>query len=315
MYVYKVNTCMNSLRQFDLNLLIIFEALISECHVSRAAEKVFLSQSAMSHALNRLRTQLDDPLLVKTENGLTPTPRALAMLPNVRQALSLVERTISPAESFQANLSDRTFRIASTDFFETVVFPDWFSQLQLTAPNVKIEIDLISEESALLRLEKGEIDLIVGMDKEQKLPSHLIVQDWLTETQVCLASINNQSVNTSLSLTQYLALPHIRFFDLEGKTDSNIDRWLANQALERNHIASTTNYMAAARIVANTEAIITLPYHMAKLFTQMMPVRIVRPPKDLPAIDMTLVQHPLYAKDSGIVWLKQALSEQVQQKL
>ena len=302
---------MSALRQFDLNLLIIFEALISECHVSRAAEKVFLSQSAMSHALNRLRTQLDDPLLVKTENGLTPTPRALAMLPDVRQALSLVERTISPAESFQASLSDRTFRIASTDFFETVVFPEWFSQLQLSAPNVRVEIDLISEESALLRLEKGEIDLIVGMDKEQKLPSHLIVQDWLTEKQVCLASIQNQNAKGSLSLDAYLALPHIRFFDLEGKTDSNVDRWLADQTLERNHIASTTNYMAAARIVANTEAIITLPYHMAKLFTQMMPVSIVTPPDGLPAIDMTLVQHPLYAKDSGIIWLKQVLCEHV----
>lgn len=302
---------MRTLRQFDLNLLIIFEALISECHVSRAAEKVFLSQSAMSHALNRLRTQLDDPLLVKTENGLTPTPRALAMLPDVRQALSLVERTISPAESFQASLSDRTFRIASTDFFETVVFPEWFSQLQLSAPNVRVEIDLISEESALLRLEKGEIDLIVGMDKEQRLPSHLIVQDWLTEKQVCLASTQNQNAKESLTLEAYLALPHIRFFDLEGKTDSNVDRWLADQTLERNHIASTTNYMAAARIVANTEAIITLPYHMAKLFTQMMPVCIVTPPDGLPAIDMTLVQHPLYAKDSGIIWLKQVLCEHV----
>lgn len=306
---------MNSLRLFDLNLLIIFEALISECHVSRAAEKVFLSQSAMSHALNRLRTQLDDPLLVKTENGLTPTPRALAMLPDVRQALSLVERTISPPESFQASLSDRTFRIASTDFFETVVFPDWFSQLQQSAPNVRVEIDLISEESALLRLEKGEIDLIVGMDKEQKLPSHLIVQDWLTQTQVCLANNNNQQIKGTLSLDDYLAMPHIRFFDLEGKTDSNIDRWLAGQSLSRNHIASTTNYMAAARIVANTDAIITLPYHMAKLFTQMMPVRIVTPPNNLPAMDMTLVQHPLYAKDPGIIWLKHVLSEHVQQQL
>lgn len=304
---------MNSLRQFDLNLLIIFEALISECHVSRAAEKVFLSQSAMSHALNRLRTQLDDPLLVKTENGLTPTPRAQAMLPEVRQALSLLERTISPPESFIAAKSDRTFRIASTDFFETVVFPEWFSQLQLSAPNVRVEIDLISEESALLRLEKGEIDLIVGMDKEQKLPSHLIVQNWLTEKQVCLASIQNQSAKNALTLEAYLDLPHIRFFDLEGKTDSNIDRWLSLQSLSRNHIASTTNYMAAARIVANTDAIITLPYHMAKLFSQMMPVRIVMPPSGLPAIDMTLVQHPLYAKDSGIIWLKQALSDYVQE--
>lgn len=84
-----------NLRQFDLNLLLIFEALISECHVSRAADKVFLSQSAMSHALNRLREQLGDPILVRTEHGLQPTPRALAMVPKVRNALQLLQQSLS----------------------------------------------------------------------------------------------------------------------------------------------------------------------------------------------------------------------------
>ena len=100
---------MKPLRQFDLNLLLIFEALITESHVSRAAEKVFLSQSAMSHALNRLRDQLDDPLLVRTEGGLKPTPRALSMLPQVRQALQLIEHSLTPPQPFAAATSDRTF--------------------------------------------------------------------------------------------------------------------------------------------------------------------------------------------------------------
>ncbi|WP_315979882.1 LysR family transcriptional regulator [Aliamphritea spongicola] len=129
---------MQALRQFDLNLLIIFEALISECHVSRAAEKVFLSQSAMSHALNRLREYCDDPLLVRTANGLQATPRALEMLPEVRRALQLIDRTLAKPEPFDAERSNRVFTIACTDYFEAVIFPGLFAQLQQTAPESEL---------------------------------------------------------------------------------------------------------------------------------------------------------------------------------
>lgn len=296
-----------SIRQFDLNLLRLFEALISEAHVSRAAEKVFLSQSAMSHALNRLREQLNDPLLVRTEHGLQPTPRALKMLPEVRNALQLVEQTLNPPPPFDPASSERTFRIACTDYFETVVFPEFFSRLQNTAPNLKIEIDLIAEETARSRIEKGTIDLIVGMETEQTLPGHLIRQLWLTEKQVCLASNQNTALPDSLTLKQFLAQKHILFSDLEGETESNIDRWLKKKNMARQHISRTTNYMTAARIVATTNAIATLPCQMAQLFSTMLPLRIVQPPKGMPQIEMTLVQHPLYANDPGITWLKREI--------
>ncbi|WP_297004194.1 LysR family transcriptional regulator, partial [Thalassolituus sp. UBA6592] len=91
-----------SLNHFDLNLLRVFEALVSEAHVTRAAEKLFLSQSATSHALNRLREQLGDPVLVRSGNGLQPTLRAAAMLPEVREILKRLEHTLTPPEAFDA---------------------------------------------------------------------------------------------------------------------------------------------------------------------------------------------------------------------
>jgi len=129
-----------NLRQFDLNLLIIFEALVSECHVSRAADKVFLSQSAMSHALNRLREQLGDPILVRTEQGLQPTPRARAMAPQVRSALQLLQQSITPIDTFDAATAKRTFTIASTDYFEAVIFPELLSYLLTIAPILKLKL-------------------------------------------------------------------------------------------------------------------------------------------------------------------------------
>jgi DNA-binding transcriptional LysR family regulator len=295
---------MKPLRQFDLNLLIIFEALISECHVSRAAERVFLSQSAMSHALNRLREHLNDPLLVRTENGLQPTPRALSMLPDVRQALQLIERTLSPADPFLPASSQRHFTIASTDYFESVIFPDLVGHLQSIAPHITLEIEMISEGASASRLESRHVDLVVGMDATHKIPGHLISTHWMNEKLVCLAGVDNDQVKETLSLAHYISLPHAVFSDLAGDTSSIIDHWLQTLQLSRHSIVRTVNYMAAARVVAQTSAIITLPYHMALLFSQMLPVRMVKPPEGIPSLAMTTIHHPLFECDPALQWLK-----------
>lgn len=302
-----------NLRQFDLNLLIIFEALISECHVSRAADKVFLSQSAMSHALNRLREQLNDPILVRTETGLQPTPRAKALAPKVRNALQLLQQSLLPLDDFDAAHSDRTFTIASTDYFEAVIFPDLLSHLLTIAPNIKVEIEMISEESTQTRLANGEVDLVVGLNAQQPLPSHLTISPWLDETQMCLVANDHPHVKDSLTLKQYVKLPHVVFMDVsqdgQSKNIDAVDLWLADKQYSRQHMARTVNYMAAARIVEKTHAVMTLPFHMAQLFSQMLNLRMVKPPKGIPPINMTLVQHPLYSEEPSVSWLAKHIQE------
>lgn len=292
-----------NLRQFDLNLLLIFEALISECHVSRAADKVFLSQSAMSHALNRLREQLGDPILVRTEQGLQPTPRALSMAPKVRSALQLLQQSITPNDEFDAHHSTRTFTIASTDYFEAVIFPELLSHLLTLAPNIRIEVEMIAKDASQARLANGDVDLVMGMDADQAIPSHLIRKHWISEPQVCLVAKNNHLVKSNLTLKQYLKLAHVVFWDVSQVSENSVDTWLKQQGLSRQHMARTVNYMAAARIVEKTNAIMTLPLHMAQLFERMLDVRIVTPPKGVPVINMTMVHHPLYSEDPAVNWL------------
>jgi len=299
---------MKPLRQFDLNLLVILEALLSECHVSRAAEKVFLSQSAMSHALNRLREQLDDPLLVRTGNGLQPTPRATALLPEVRKALQLVERTLMPEAPFQPEHSDRRFTIACTDYFEAVVLPQIIAHLQQEAPAIHIEVEMITDASSRYQLENREIDLIVGIDDGESIDSRLIQQHWITEQQVCLVGKHHLDVSDQLSLEQYIELPHLVFSDLAGQRSNTIDHWLKEQSLSRNHIARTMNYMAAARTIVQTDALITLPFNMARLFCEMLPVRMVSPPPGLPEITMVTIHHPLFSNDPSIQWLLELIN-------
>ncbi|WP_417598930.1 LysR family transcriptional regulator [Oceanospirillum sp.] len=296
---------MKSLRQFDLNLLVLLEALLTECHVSRAAERVFLSQSAMSHALNRLREQLDDPLLIRTENGLQPTPRAQELLPEVRNALRQIERTLAPPESFDPASSQRDFVIACTDYFEAAVFPQMMSYFQVIAPNITIEARMIIDDAFLSDLETGVVDLVIGMDICKPIPSHLEAQRWITEQQICLLADNNEPHLKQLSLEDYIQRPHIVFSDLVGSNANAIDHWLAEKELSRRAIARTVNYMAAAKIVAQSQAIMTLPYQMGLLFSEMLPVRLVQPPEGLPCVQMTQIYHPLYAKEPGRIWLQQ----------
>lgn len=294
---------MKPLRQFDLNLLLLLEVLLTECHVSRAAEKMYLSQSAMSHALSRLRTQLDDPLLVRTTQGLQPTPRAQAMLPEIRKAIQMIERALIPEQAFIPEQSDRYFRIACTDYFEATVLPELISQLQTISPQIYIEVEMIHEASYSEQLESGELDLVVGLDSSARVPPHLHNHPWLTEKLLCLCGPENAGLPDTLNLEQYLSLSHIVFSDSAGEHSSVIDEWLREQSLTRSSIARTTNYMAAARTIARTQSIMTLPEKMARLFSTMLPLRLIEPPAGIPSSQMQVLYHPLQSKDPGLSWL------------
>jgi DNA-binding transcriptional LysR family regulator len=305
---------MKSLHNFDLNLLITFEALISECHVSRAAQKVFLSQSATSHALSRLRERLNDPLLVRTQKGLQPTQKALAMLPQVRSALELIERTIQPELDFNPANSNRTFHIACTDYFEAVILPNFVHYIQQVAPEIKIEVQMIAADGSKDQLEQRKADIVIGLDAMQTLPSHLISEHWLTEDVVCLCSRNHPSYGDSLTLKEYESASHVVFSDVTSDTSHPIDEWLTikgKKGAARQHIARTMNYTAAASIVTKTDSIMTLPRHMGLMFMDMLPVKLLQPPKNIPNIQMNMVTHPLFDTDPGIVWLKQVLKDVV----
>jgi len=294
---------MKSLQQFDLNLLLILDALISECHVSRAAQRMHLSQSAMSHALNRLRRQLDDPILVRCGNGLQPTPRASEMLSQVRHIIRLLEQTLSPNTPFVAATSQRKFTIACTDYFEVEYFPKLLQQLQCIAPNVVIEIEMIMVQTISHRLQNQAVDLVIGIDSSHKLPSHLIKQHWRSQPLSCLIGKGNKLLSHELTLAQYCAGDHVAFLDATESSSNMVDDWLAQQQLSRRHIARVVNYMAAARAICVTDAIMTLPVDMANSFCQMLPVAQITPPANMPNIEMDIVHHPLFSADEGLTWL------------
>ena len=298
---------MRSLRHFDLNLLLVFEMLMRERHVTRAAEKLHLSQPALSHALKRLREALDDPLLVRSGQGLQPTPRALALLPVVQQSLAALQAGLAPPATFAAATSTRRFTLATTDYFEEVMYPAFLSQLLRSAPGLSFSIELITPDVLNEALEQRQVDMVVGLDRQSSLPSGVVQTPWLHEELVCLVAQHNPHVGDALALEAFAQLAHVELTDISGLLPSPIENCLAQHGLTRRVISKNLNYIAAARVVALTDAIMTLPRQMAERFVAMLPVRMVTPPAALPALTMTLIQHQLYLNAPANVWLTDQL--------
>lgn len=280
-----------------------------ERHVTRAADRLFLSQPALSHALKRLRESLGDPLFIRTENGMQPTPRALVLQPVVQQALALLREGLAPPALFSPGNSTRRFTLATTDYFEEVMYPPFLSQLLAYAPGISFSIELITPDVLSDGLEQRHVDMVVGLDSQSALPSGVIQTPWMDEELVCLAARHNEHVGESLDLAQFAREPHVELADISGLLPSNIDSCLVQHGLTRRVISKNLNYIAAARVVALTEAIMTLPRQMAERFVTMLPVRLVEPPNELPALKMTLIQHGLYANEPANAWLYEVLTE------
>ncbi|MEO5597817.1 MAG: LysR family transcriptional regulator, partial [Novosphingobium sp.] len=162
----------------DLNLLVAFDVLLDECNVSRAAERLHLSQPAVSAALRRLRDFFNDPLLALHGKRMVPTPHAVALRPQIKQLLADVEGVIGRSTLFDPATSDRWFRICVSDYLSTVLFSELISALRAKAPHIRLDLQQPSEEMPV-RLDRGEIDLVLTPDQHCTLshPSELLFEE------------------------------------------------------------------------------------------------------------------------------------------
>ena len=130
----------------DLNLLKLLPVLADEKSVTKAADRLFMSQSAFSHALNRVREQLDDPLFIRTSQGMEPTPRARQLIPVIRESLGRLERGMTGSRQFDPATSARTFYLGAVDYFEFLGLPRLVSQFKTEAPNIRLSVDILAEK-------------------------------------------------------------------------------------------------------------------------------------------------------------------------
>ncbi|WP_313110729.1 LysR family transcriptional regulator, partial [Stutzerimonas nitrititolerans] len=165
---------------FDLNLLRVLDALLRERNVSRAAQRLSLSQPAVSNALNRLRELLDDPLLVRVGRAMQPTPRALSLEAPIRDALQQIEHTLNAGDFFDPATSRQRFAIAVTDYVELICMPPLMAHLARVAPGIQLAIEHLSPTLPIEALDNGELDLALGRFLD--VPTRFHRRRWASET-------------------------------------------------------------------------------------------------------------------------------------
>jgi DNA-binding transcriptional LysR family regulator len=299
---------MLNLRHLDFTMLLAFDLLMRERSVSRAAEKMYVTQSAMSQILQRLRQQFDDPLLVRTPTGMEPTPRATALVEPVRSMLRDVGRILKSPAQFDPGTSHERFVLAGSDYIEFLVLPRLIERVRKRAPGIEIRVNRADADSPESRLQNQELDLILGFQAMLNLQGHLRWVRLFDDTIVCIARRGDQSVADEISLEQYLQMGQL----LISSCDLNaqiMDRWLAKQGLERRVAVVVPNFLSAPFTVAATDLLLSLPRRIAEACIQSSPLKIVEVPFGLPAYDLIMAWHPLRDKDPAHTWLREQIIE------
>jgi len=293
-----------NIRTFDLNLLKAFDALLEECSVSRAAARVHLSQPAMSNALARLRDALDDPVLVRTPQGMEPTARALALKGPVRQALLQIETAISAQPEFDPRTAQRTFVVSATDYMEFLVLPRLMHLLQEQAPGIDIRVRSLQLNAPEEPLDSGDVDLAFGFFAD--VPKRLNRRHLFTETMTCLVRADHPVLYQSWNLQRFVDLSHL-FVATRQVSTGVVDSILADKGLSRRIALVVPHFLVVPYIIAETDLIVTVNSRIADTYIRELPLRTLPPPLDLPEFPITMLWHPRSDGDPGVAWLRRVL--------
>jgi len=284
---------------FDLNLLRVLDALLRERNVSRAAERLSLSQPAVSNALNRLRELLDDPLLVRVGRAMQPTPRALSLEVPIRDALQQIEHTLNAGDFFDPTTSRQRFVIAVTDYVELICMPSLMAHLASVAPGIQLAIQHLTPSLPAAALDDGELDLVLGRFVD--VPTRFHTRRWASETLQVAVRKGHPLIGKTLNLGAFLRLRHLWVHG--GQTRGMVDQWLEDHDLARDVVYTTPNYLQAAHIVASSDLAAVLPTQLARHFAQLLPLQLLDLPFDLGTFQLDIVSVAQRERDAALQWL------------
>jgi DNA-binding transcriptional LysR family regulator len=304
------------LNRIDLNLLVYLDALLRERNVTQAAHQLNLSQPAMSNGLRRLRELFDDPLLVRTSEGMTPTERALELEPLVREVLTDIDRAVQPRSEFDPMNAHRVFRIMASDYAESTLFPAVLGKLRNLAPGLTLDIMTPSDVS-FLDVERGKVDMVINRFDSMPQSFHQI-HLW-DDSFSCVLSPENP-VLEDFSLENYLKANHVWVSKTGmgvgvGVDPDDVQRlgWvdvaLAKLGKKRQIRVFTRHYQAAMTLAEQNDLIVTLPTRAALLKRDNPRVVLRDPPLDIPPLELKMAWSPLLQHNPANKWLRKLIAD------
>jgi DNA-binding transcriptional LysR family regulator len=294
-----------NLRQFDLNLLVALDALLKERNVTRAAERLYLSQPAMSGMLSRLRQAFGDELLVRVGRGLEPTEFAAGIASRVHDCVLDLEDLLDATRPFDPAVDGRAFRISASDYAVLLLFGPVMQRLTELAPKMSahfLKLDLTIGE----RLAVGDLDFAVLPAKvEPGLPSIRIFDD----SWVCAAWVGHALLGDELTVEEFLRYPHLAFNIFDPDHNSIADEYVAKIGQERRIVASTESFTATPFLLRGTSMLAIVPRRLGERLQAAAEIRLLELPFEIPPLREKLVWNPRFTASPGHVWMREQIVE------
>ena len=304
------------LNRIDMNLLVYLDVLLRERSVTRAADQLGISQPAMSNGLRRLRTLFDDPLLIRTSEGMTPTERARQLEPTLRTVLQDIERAVQPRSDFDAAASGRVFRIMVSDYAESTLIPPLLRRLREIAPSVILDLMTPSDVS-FFDVEQGKVDLVIN--RFNSIPQSFHQTTVWKDDFCCMVSRDNPILD-NFSLKNYLEAQHVWVsktgFGVSVGVDPGdvqrlgwVDEVLRQLGKKRRITVFTRHYQAATLLSEQNDLVLTVPSRAALLQAENPRLVVKAPPFEIPPIQLKLVWSPLLHHDPAHRWMRRLINE------
>ena len=290
---------------FDFNLLKAFDALMTERHLTRAAERIGLTQSGMSHALTRLREFYDDPLFVRGKGGMQPTMRALAIGDTLSTVMTAIRQEVLSQAVFDPGNAARTFTLCLTDLAEVEFLPTLGRHIQEVAPQCSLRTIQVASRYLPEVLESGAADVAIGA--LNNLSDRLYQQQIFSQPYVTLVSRKNTELPEELSLEQFQECQHI-VVDLGDPIRSPFDHVIDAAGIRRQIFLRTPHFLSVPPMLdANPHMIATVPHALWRQSRQQGLVRKLKPPVSLPSMAVRQFWHPRFNREVANVWLRGAI--------
>jgi DNA-binding transcriptional LysR family regulator len=292
--------------RYDLNLLPVFLALMEERSVTRAAERLGITQPALSNALTRLRALLQDPLFIRERYGMQPTPKALELAPVLSAALASLDDVILGQQAFDPARATQLITIAPNSYVEFVLVPAIVARLRERAPGISLRLTPYGADLADTGVISGSTALVIGRITDP--PDNLIVQHLMDDGLACIVRADHPQVGEKITRRQFEQMKHVNMLP-PGRLRVGLFLKLQSQGLKREVAVSVTHFLAIPEVVAVTDYCATLPKLICRRLTQDPRLKILPAPVDLGTFPVQMAWHVRYRQDPAHRWLRGVIAE------
>lgn len=290
----------------DLNGLAAFAAIRRTGSVTQAAIELNLAQSTLSNRLRRLRSQLGDPLFVKTANGMVPTPFGAELGARITDALALIDRGLREKDRFDPSTESRRFNIVMTGITELVLVPALLEKCRTEAPNMSFATQSLPDHETEAALKAGDADLAIGYFPE--IATGLMQSHVLTSEYACIVARRHPTIGDTISREEFIAARHA-IAEAKGTGHRIVELTLQREGIADRIGARLSGFLPLAMIVAASDMVATVPKALADKVCEAASIKVLAHPLDLPTLHIQQFWHERFHHDPGNMWLRGLLGE------